>query len=111
MRPAFHDFARDLDVGHIWFVTFFLLSTSGIEARTAALRKLLVLLIPVRGPLPDVARHVVESIAVGWKTLHWRSALEAILFQVLPREFALPGIRHLFTIRCKRIAPNEFRTV
>src|SRR5262249_12971645 len=111
MRAAFHDFARDLDRWLVRIVSFVSFSAPRIEARAAGLLNLLVLLIPVSGPLPNVAGHVVEPVAVRWKRSHRRRSLETILFEILPGKFALPGVGHVLAIRCKRIAPDEFRSV
>src|SRR4029434_10415202 len=111
MGPAFHDFARDLDVRHVGIVALISFSTSRVEARAAGLRNLFVLLIPIRRPFPYVAGHLVEPVAVGRKTLHRCRSLEPILFKILPGKFTLPGIRHLFAVRSECIAPNELGTI
>src|SRR5215468_3198559 len=111
MRPALHDFPRDLDIRHMGIETLVSFSAFGIEARAARLRYLLVLLVPIRCPLPHVAGHLVETIAIGWKTSHRRSAFEPVFFKILPGEFTLPGVGHVLAIRCKRIAPDEFCSV
>ena len=48
--------------------------------------------IDVGAHFPDVAGHVVEAEAVGWKTLHWRSAGIAVESGVLLGEVALEGV-------------------
>src|SRR5215475_12874942 len=80
MRSALHDFARDLDVRHVGIVALVSVAAFRVEARTARLRYLLVLLVPIRGPLPHVAGHVVQAVAIGRKTSHRRSPLKTILF-------------------------------
>src|SRR5215831_19015736 len=111
MRSAFHDFARDLDRWLVRIVAFVSFSASRVKARAARVNDFAVLLVPVSGPLPNVACHVVEPIAVGWKRSHRRSSLEPVFFKVLPGKFALPGVGHMFAVRRERIAPDEFRTV
>src|SRR5215510_4227643 len=111
MRSAFHDFARDLDRWLVRIVAFVSFSAPRVEARAARLCYLLVLLVPVHGPLPHVAGHVVEPVTVGRKTAHRRCSLEPVFFKILPGKFALPGVGHVFAIRCKSIAPDELRTV
>src|SRR5262245_5991849 len=111
VRPAFHYFARDFDAGHVGIIALVPLSTSRIEVGAARLRNLLVLLIPICSPLPNVAGHLIEPVTVGWKTSHRGSPLESVFFEILPGEFALPGVGHVLAIRCKRIPPNEFRSV
>src|SRR5262249_12589955 len=49
-------------------------------------------LIPVAAPLPDVAGHVVQAVAVGREGLHRRGALVAVPGGVLPRELPLPAV-------------------
>src|SRR4029453_15738255 len=111
MRPAFHYFARDLNLRHVGIVTLVALSASRVEGRATGLRNVLVLLIPVCGPLPYVAGHLVEPVAVGWKASHRRSPLETVFFEILPGKLTLPGICHLFAVRREGIAPDEFPSV
>ncbi len=54
---------------------------------------------PVGGPFPHVAGDVVEPVAVGWGGPDGRGSLEAIQFEVLPGELALPGVRRRLTAR------------
>ena len=67
--------------------------------------------IPIGGPLPDVADHVVKAIAVRWKSADRRRALVAVVFQIFVREFALPGIGHVFAVRREFIAPGKLGTL
>ena len=48
--------------------------------------------VPVIDPLPDIAGHVLEAIAVGWELLHRAVAAEAVQDAVLLREGALPQV-------------------
>src|SRR5207247_2626989 len=50
--------------------------------------------IPVGAPLPDVARHVGQPIAVGRVAAHGGGAREAIQLRVLAGELPLPGVGH-----------------
>src|SRR5262245_58083665 len=97
MRAAFHDFARDLDRWLVRIVAFVAVSAFRVKGGAARVNDFAVLLVPVSGPLPHVARHVVEAVAVRWKRSHRRSALEPVFFKVLPGKLALPGVRHVFT--------------
>src|SRR4029453_7624097 len=110
MRPAFHFFARDFNLRHVGIVTLVALSASRVEGRATGLRNVLLLLIPLCGPLPYVARHLVEPVAVGRKTSHRCRSLETILFKILPGKFTLPGIRHVLSVRSECIAPDELGT-
>src|SRR2546425_5689258 len=49
-------------------------------------------LIPVAAPLPDVAGHVVQPVAVGRESLDRRGAFVAVGSGVLVRKLALPEI-------------------
>ena len=62
---------------------------------------------PVARPLPDVAAHVVEPVAVRGEAADGRSALEAVLLHVLPGELALPDVRHRRAAGRVLIAPCE----
>ncbi len=66
---------------------------------------------PVARPLPDVAAHVVEPVAVRGEAADGRRALEAVLLQVLPGELALPGVRHRRAAGRVLVAPGERRSV
>jgi len=52
----------------------------------------MLLRVPVAGPFPDVADHVVNAVTVRWKRGNRRRALEAVVVQILSRKFALPGV-------------------
>ena len=67
--------------------------------------------IPVGGPFPDVADHVVEAVSVRRERGHRRSALEAVGVGVLAREFALPGIGHVTAVGREFVAPGKFGAV
>src|SRR5690606_22035059 len=63
-------------------------------ARHAARRHVVTgaIAVPVSRPLPDVARHVVEPVAVRREASDRRSAHPAIQLAVPPGELALPRI-------------------
>src|SRR4029079_5458336 len=42
--------------------------------------------VPVADPLPDIARHVVEPVAVGWVGPHGRGTSVTILSRILAGE-------------------------
>ena len=48
----------------------------------------------VGGPLPDVSGHVEEAVTVDRERADGRGTLEAVGGEVLPGEFALPGVGH-----------------
>ena len=61
----------------------------------------------VGGPLPHVAGHIEQAIAVRRVGLDRRGPLVAVEHQVLPRELALPGVGHHLAARRELIAPAE----
>jgi hypothetical protein len=61
--------------------------------------------IPIAGPLPDVADHVVEAIAVGLEAADRRGPGVAILVRVVDREDTLPGVGDGLAIRSERARP------
>src|SRR4051812_34862086 len=65
----------------------------------------------VRGPLPDVAGHVTESITVRGEGLNRRGALVPIDLQVLPGESTLPCVGHHVPRGRKLVAPDVGRTL
>ena len=75
----------------------------------AGLRDLVVLLKPVRRPLPHVARHLVEPIAVRRERTHGRRAVESVRLHVLPRELALPGVAHRLPVGRVVVSPGVLR--
>src|ERR1700722_2259141 len=77
-------------------------------ARCAAGFELLVVVraIPVTGPLPHVARHIVESISVGRKLRHRSKSDVAVFAGIFVREMPLVSVSHPFAIGTKVIAPD-----
>ena len=61
----------------------------------------------VARPLPDVAGHVEQAVAVGREALHRGRALPAVRHQVLPGELALPGVGHHGAAGSEVAAPGE----
>src|SRR5262245_48449988 len=57
-------------------------------------RLIVVMAIPVAGPFPDVAGHVVKAVTVGWKGRDWRGTLVAVFFRILVREVTLKRVGH-----------------
>ena len=62
--------------------------------------------VEVGRPLPDVAGHVEQAVAVGREGLDRRGALVPIGPQVLPRELALPGVGHHPALGRELVAPG-----
>src|SRR5262245_35203681 len=103
MRAAFEHLARNLDVWQARVVVCFLgLRAQLVRSAAWALRlRIVQRRVPVGGPFPDIADHVEETVAVRRKGGDGRGPLVAIGCQILPREFALPGVGLVFAARCK----------
>src|SRR5918996_5442439 len=65
----------------------------------------------VRRPLPDVAGHVVEPVAVGPVRPDRRRAEMPVVAGVVTREVALPDVAHVPTTGPQLVAPGESRSV
>ena len=76
------------------------------DARRRGQRGVVVGPIPVAHPLPDVAAHVVEPIAVGRELGHRGDAREAIGGAVLVGEVSLVGVGHPLAVAPERVAPR-----
>ena len=66
---------------------------------------------PVRTPLPNIARHVVETKIVRRIASNWRGPMPAILKCVRVRKLALPDVAHVLTIGFQLVAPCEPRLI
>src|SRR5579864_2149390 len=97
-RATFNHFAGNLDIGHCWIITLLSIGSSTDSSATACLLCRTMRGVPVTSPFPNVADHVKQSITIRWKLTNWRSSLVTIQHQVLPRELALPSVRHLSSI-------------
>src|SRR5690242_14904986 len=80
MRAALQDLARNFDIRLAGIVTLILSPAAGIFGNAARLRCIGLMPggPPVGGPLPDVADHVVDAVAVRRKGRDRRGALESI---------------------------------
>src|SRR6185312_9699662 len=63
---------------------------------------------PVAAPLPDIAGHVVEAVAVGRKGLHRRGAGEAVLEAVAVRKISLEVVALRALLGERLVAPDVF---
>src|SRR5581483_1708460 len=79
----------------------------GLRARRVLRRTVLVIieLIPVAAPLPDVARHVIQSVSVGGEGTDRGGAVEAVLLVVGIGEIPLPVVAHPLLAGVEFIAP------
>jgi hypothetical protein len=62
--------------------------------------------IPVTAPLPNVASHVVQAVAIGREGAHRRSSYKSIFATVSNRKYSLPGIGHVFAARLEFVTPD-----
>src|SRR5450432_1146734 len=99
------------NLGICGIVTLLLGASAWIVDSAARLINLRVLLVPVRGPLPNIARHVIEPEAIGRIGTAWRSPLVTILQQVTVRKLALPGVGHVPAAWREFSSPDELGRV
>src|SRR4051794_21131485 len=94
VRATFEHLARNPDLRLVRVVALRLDAAARVVGHAAGLLLLVRVArrVPVGRPLPHVADHVVQPVAVGWERAHRRRSLIAVLLQVLPRELALPGV-------------------
>src|SRR5580704_3407836 len=109
MRAAFDYFAGDFDLRLAGGVALRLAAAARIFRNATRLRRvgLVLLRVPIGGPLPDIADHVVDAVAVGRKRRYGRRAIETVLAAVLVREIALPVIGVVFPAGRELVAPGE----
>src|SRR5439155_18142564 len=95
MRATLQDLARDPDLRLAGVVAHLLTPAARVLRDAAGFRGIGFMSggPPIGRPLPHIADHVVESVAVWRERIDGRGALVAIGLQVLVREGALPGIR------------------
>src|SRR5688572_12774985 len=107
VRAALDHHARNPDRRLARIVTLFLPAAARVLGDAASLRRVGRVLrrIPVTRPFPDVADHVAKAVAVRRESADWGRALVGVWREVLVRELALPGVRHLATVRHELVAP------
>ena len=110
MRAAFDDLPWNFHIGRSGIVAVGLAAAARILRNAAGLCRIRLMLwrIPVGGPFPDVADHVVQPVTVRRECGDRRSALEAVGLGVLTRKFTLPGVGHVTAVRREFIAPRKF---
>src|SRR5215472_4103197 len=64
-------------------------------------------LIPVTGPLPNVAGHVVEPVSIWGKLRYWSDAGISVLTFVFRGKDALMSVGHPLAVGPKLVAPNK----
>src|SRR3954453_1399762 len=113
MRAALQHLTRNPDVGLPRVVAIRLGATARVlwyAARLPCIR-LVLWRVPVRRPLPDIADHVVDAIAVGRKCRHRRGALVSVVIVVVERKFTLPGVGPVRAAGRELVAPGELGPV
>src|SRR5258706_12707456 len=113
MRAAFDDLLWNLDVGGSGIVAAILAPAARVLRDAAGLRRIRFVprRIPVGGPFPDVADHVVKSVTVRRECGDRRSAFKTVGIDVLAWKLTLPGICHVTAGRREFIAPRKFGAV
>ena len=108
MRAALDHLSRNFDLGLGGVIARVLGRAARVLRDAARLRGVggVSLREPVRRPLPDVADHVVQAVAVGRKRGDRRGALEAVGAEVLARKLALPGVGHVRAAGRELVAPG-----
>src|SRR5882724_8924522 len=86
---ALHHLAGDGNLRHARVAAAAALAAARVVDRAAGVVDLAVVLVPVGGPFPDIAGHVVEAVTVRRERADGRDAFVAVGAQVLPRELAL----------------------
>ena len=113
MRAAFDDLARYLGRRLAWVVTSFRRAAARVFRDAAWLWRIGLVLgrPPISGPLPDVADHVVNAVAVRRKRRHRRGTIEPVLAAIFVREISLPGIRHMSPAGREFFTPGELGAI
>src|SRR5580692_4371111 len=111
MRAALEYLAGNTDIGLAGVVARLLCCAARVLRRAARAwgGRLMLSRVPVRRPLPGVADHVVEAVAVGRKGGDRRGTCVAVGTRILVRKLALPGISHVLLLQQELLAPRELR--
>ena len=76
------------------------------RSATAGTANVMLSGVPVGGPLPGVADHVGEPIAIGREAADGSGALKPVARQVLPGKFALPVVSEHLPLRRQLLPPG-----
>src|SRR6516162_902525 len=109
IRATLDHLARDTDTGLRRVVAEGLQAALGIArhaARPLGFRRMTVG-IPVGGPFPDIADHVVETVAIGRERSDRRAANKTVQAVVAVREGTLPCVCHVAAVWCELVPPGE----
>src|SRR5262249_28966232 len=113
VRAALQHPSRHPDVGLTGIVALLFTPTIWVLGNATGFWRVGLVLwrVPVAGPFPDIADHVVQAIAIGRESCHRRGARKTILAAVLMREVALPDVGHVLATRRQLVAPGELRAI
>src|SRR5262245_27809271 len=113
MRPALEHLARNPDLRLARVEARIFAAPGGIQRAAASYRGVrpMIRRVPVTGPFPDIANHVMETVPVRWKGRHRRGTLVSIRVQVLVRKAPLPGVSHMASSRRQLVPPGEVEAV
>src|SRR5258707_10666222 len=97
MRAALDDLPWNFHIGRSGVEAVGLAAAARVLRNAAGLCRIRLMFwrIPVGGPFPDVADHVVQPVPVWRESSHWRRAFKAAGLGVLARKFTLPGVGHV----------------
>src|SRR4051812_27921718 len=109
MRAALEHLAWDFYV-RIAVVTCILRSAARISRNAARLWRVRLMFrrIPVGGPFPDIADHVVQAVPVRRVFSDRRGALKTVRPEILQREIALPSVGYVAAGGRELVPPSEF---
>ncbi len=107
MRAPLKDLARNSDVGLAGVVAVAFRPATRIFRDATRFRRVGLVLgrEPIAGPLPDIADHVVDAVAVRREGRHRRRAPKAGF--ALVRKVAVPGVRHRAVARHEFVTPGK----
>src|SRR3954447_12605841 len=94
VRTTFHDSSWNGDVRQPRIVAVVWVTAARVRHRAAGVGQVAVRLVPVAGPFPNVADHVVQAVAVGWVGTDRGDADVAVGASVAYGKLALPGVGH-----------------
>jgi hypothetical protein len=113
MGSSLEDLPRDADRRLPHVEASGLRPSSRIRRNAACLGNLIDVTraVPIQGPLPDIAVHVVDAVAIWRKCVHRGGSIESVGRQVYARKISLPGIRHVATGRRELARPRKFDSI
>src|ERR1700731_2579010 len=99
VRAALQHLTRNLDFGLAGIVARFLTTAPRIRRDAAGLVSVGFVSgrVPVAGPLPHIADHVVDAVAVRRECCYRGGAIVPVELEVLVRKRPLPGVCHLLS--------------